>query len=706
MKNKPQIRKAKIAVSLAIVFLVSSVAGNHSFGGEPGSEPNVLAKPDAFETLVNPSCSHCRDEAKRRAGELKSDDRVLAWTRGYSEGGAIPIRFFLAPYRVISDSYGVFVYDPDAGFARGYAPSYEFRFHGWRDGVMVMKHKDGTLFSTLTGLAFEGPRKGTRLQPIPTVVSNWGSWLEHYPNAVAYHMFDKYQPKEIPTTVNPDSLATRRKSDPRLETDCSVLGVWTGKSARAYPIDGLNRVGFIADEIDGQPLVVLWEPMTQTASAYRPIASQPRKFLGPRPDATGVSKPDAGSLLPPGAAPLPPRSLTLHAAAGAAGGPFEDAETKSQWDVAGRCVKGELLGWTLEWVDSVQVKWFAWSAEYPQTSIHGAQSQPAPTKPTTDVAKKAKEIAGTSEFLRLLPKPFASVVAIDPQARTITLQMDGEKESKAWPIEPDAEIKCEGWWGRLEQFKPGDKVWVWLKLDRKKQPMSIVMLADEISRYEIQNLIGKVLKEKPTITRKEFEPRQEAQRAWLRKTWMDNGLPGTLTFHHIFSGEVEVALDHEAMRWGRSLSPGDTVTLLAAPPIKGVVKVVTPWRERTILRIVVGELESSELKIGQRLNVRMTPPPESVDASPYPPDMDRPRSRTERIEWFLASTYCNCFISKSICTGHFYTLASCNPNGCGTPNYRRSQVAKMIDQGMTDRQILDELSKTEGPLLLRPHLLP
>ncbi|HZT80617.1 MAG TPA: hypothetical protein VFA26_10355, partial [Gemmataceae bacterium] len=92
--------------------------------------PKLVVEPDAFPTLINPNCSHCRDEAKRRKGELRADDRVLCWTRGYSDGGAIPLRFFLNKYRVISDSYGVFVCDPDAGFARGFAPSYQFKFHG------------------------------------------------------------------------------------------------------------------------------------------------------------------------------------------------------------------------------------------------------------------------------------------------------------------------------------------------------------------------------------------------------------------------------------------------------------------------------------------------------------------------------------------------------------------------------------------------
>src|SRR5262245_29660768 len=182
-----------LIAAMAWAVVLGLVAGGAAWGlvGEPLDEPAVVAKPDAFQTLVNPACSHCLDEAKRRTPDLKADDRVLSWTRGYSDGGAIPLRFFLNPYRVISDSYGVFVYDPDAGYVRGFAPSYEFRFHGWRNGVMVMMHNDGTIYSCLSGLAFEGPRKGTRLKPVPAVVSDWGWWLDKYPNAVAYHMFDR-----------------------------------------------------------------------------------------------------------------------------------------------------------------------------------------------------------------------------------------------------------------------------------------------------------------------------------------------------------------------------------------------------------------------------------------------------------------------------------------------------------------------------------
>src|SRR5262249_22270441 len=135
-------------------------------------------------------------------------------------------------------------------------------------------------------------------------------------------------------------------------------------------------------------------------------------------------------------------------------------------------------------------------------------------------------------------------------------------------------------------------------------------------------------------------------------------------------------------------------------------KTVMPWRERTAIRLVVGELESSELKVGQRLGLKVAAPSGTVQSSPYPPDLGRPRSKDDRVEWFLASIYCTCAIKKDVCTGQFYTLASCNPNGCGMPNYMRDRIGTMIDSGLSDRQIFDELVKECGPLVLRPHLTP
>jgi hypothetical protein len=380
------------------------------------------------------------------------------------------------------------------------------------------------------------------------------------------------------------------------------------------------------------------------------------------------------------------------------------------------------------------------------------------TKKTTETMK---EVAGSAEFLRGVPKHFATLKAVDTQQRRVTLLIDGDRVPKVWPILSDAEVKVAGWWGRLEQFTLGDRVWVWFKTDRKKQPVAIAMLADELSEQDMHGLGVKLaarilegqehkLTLKPVhgpdrvvnaakasvyrgtekialeglkageqlyvqsaggqarlvLDPTAFEARRAEQKTWLRKRWADEGLPGGVAFAHTFSGELDFMLDHEAMRWGRSLKVGDKVTLAATPPISSVVKHVKPWRERTEVRLVANSFEQAELRPGQRLRLKMTPPSLEVDTAQLPPDLDRPRDKTERVEWFLASIYCSCKIGGDGCTGMFYTLASCNPNGCGMPNHVRKLIAAKIDKGMTDRQIFEEMLKEQGPDMIRPHLLP
>ncbi len=309
--------------------------------GTGEGDSKVVYRPELFTTLVNPSCSHCIDESRRKAGELREQDRVLAWTRGKYDGGAIPYRWFLVPYRVISDTYGVFVYDADADFVRGYPASLDYRFHGWRNGVMVMRHKDGTLFDCLTGLAYEGPRKGERLAPIATIESDWGAWLKGNPGTVAYQMVSKFQPQERPTALLPESRTTRLDPDPRLEAEERVLGLEIDGSSVAWPLKSLGDQPRVkGTTLGSKPVVVLWAPGTRTAAAYAPE--------------TDGKTPEPATLEAQPSDPL---------------APFIDRETGSHWSVAGRAVAGPRKGQTLRWLPGVMVKWYAWSAEYPKTTI-------------------------------------------------------------------------------------------------------------------------------------------------------------------------------------------------------------------------------------------------------------------------------------------------------------------------------------------------
>lgn len=320
----------------------------------PGDEtgPKTAFRPEMFETLVNPSCSHCIDESRRKAGELRDDDRVLAWIRGKYDGGAIPYRWFLVPYRVISDTYGVFVYDADADFVRGYPASLDYRFHGWRNGVMVMRHKDGTLFDCLTGEAFDGPRKGERLTPIPTIETSWGPWLKAQPGTVAYAMVARFRPMPMPKAATPESRATRPPLDPRLPAEERVFGLALGAESRAWPLRSLgDRAGLRTGKLAGQDVVILWDGRTRTASAFAPETEGPK-----------------------------PQAATLVLDQGDAEAPWVDRETGSRWSIAGRAVAGPRKGQTLRWLPGVMVRWYAWAASYPRTAVE-ARQQPGASAP-------------------------------------------------------------------------------------------------------------------------------------------------------------------------------------------------------------------------------------------------------------------------------------------------------------------------------------
>ncbi len=325
-------------LSFTCVLLAALAAG-------PADDPEAksLFRPEMFETLVNPACSHCIDESRRQAGALRDDDRVLAWIRGKYDGGAIPYRWFLVPYRVISDTYGVFIYDADADFVRGYPASLDYRFHGWRNGVMVMRHKDGTLFDCLTGLAFDGPRKGEQLTPIPTIETDWGPWLKAQPGTVAYAMVSKFQPQSVPKSLLPESRKTRPEPDPRLNPEERVFGLSHGGESRAWPLESFGDVAPLRKgKLSGQEFILLWDGHTRTASAYAPETEG-----------------------------LKPESVTLAVDMGDAESPWVDQETGSRWSVAGRAVSGSRKGQTLRWLPGVMVKWHAWAASYPKTSVEG-----------------------------------------------------------------------------------------------------------------------------------------------------------------------------------------------------------------------------------------------------------------------------------------------------------------------------------------------
>src|SRR5215471_11668020 len=308
----------------------------------PG-QTNISFKPGLFHSLTEPPCSYC--STQNRKGLVRHDDTVIAWIRGVHNGGAIPIRHFLSASRVINDTYGLFFYDPDGGYVSAFKKDKGYEFQGWRDGIMVVRGADGTLWSALGGRALDGPKKGQRLERQASFLTEWGYWLMLHPESTAYNLYDgnKYPMADLPAGISADAKATLGQVDSLLEPETLVLGVESPNLVKAYPLNTGQERGCISDNEGDGPLVVFWYGPTRSAVAF----------------STAVKE----------------RNLSLYADDGSPEtAPFKDIQTGSRWTMAGRAVDGPLRGGELQWVNSVQCKWYAWAAEFPETAIFEAKA--------------------------------------------------------------------------------------------------------------------------------------------------------------------------------------------------------------------------------------------------------------------------------------------------------------------------------------------
>ena len=307
------------------------------------SNPIKLLK-EKVTPITEPPCSYCSTQHAKSL--IRGDDRVICWLRAAHNGGAFPIRLFLAGPRVVNDTYGLFFYDPDGGYVAAYEKDYGYEFHGWRNGVMIAKGKDGTLWSALTGKAIEGPQKGKQLTRVPSLVTNWNYWLMLHPESTTYNLFDgkRYASTPLPRKMSQEAAESIKQVDDRLGPNTEVLGVEFSKSQKAYPLPTQQARDCLSDEVDGEPIAVFWYGATKTAVAFK------RALNG--------------------------RTLTFYADDIAPeSAPFMDKETGTRWTIAGRGIDGPLRGQELAWANGIQCRWYAWASEYPQTTVFSSKAE-------------------------------------------------------------------------------------------------------------------------------------------------------------------------------------------------------------------------------------------------------------------------------------------------------------------------------------------
>ncbi len=211
------------------------------------------------------------------------------------------------------------------------------------NGMVMFDRETDTLWSHITGEAFKGPLKGSKLSAVPVTHTHWQEWVDQYPDTKVLdkggrYVFDSYdgyyqsgRKGVLGSTIN----------DPRLSPKELVVGLQGEAGAKAYPFSSLADEPLINDSFEGRSLLVIYDKESRTGQVYdRTVGGQTLTF----------ESLDDETVL-------------------------RDAETSTVWDpFTLEATEGALAGAALQLVPTTYSFWFGWSDYYPNTLIYNELS--------------------------------------------------------------------------------------------------------------------------------------------------------------------------------------------------------------------------------------------------------------------------------------------------------------------------------------------
>lgn len=207
-----------------------------------------------------------------------------------------------------------------------------------------------------TGEAIVGHYAGTRLEFVGSPLVDWKTFKQAHPEARVLSRETGYDRKygENPYVrydqrESPISAFFGGRRDDRLPAMERVVALEAADGAVAYPFSSLAKKRAVNDELDGEPIVVLWAPGAASA------LDAPRIERGRDVGSSGVFRRRVNG-----------RALTFEPAGD---GRFRDRQTGTTWNILGQALEGPLVGTQLETVQHGNHFWFAWSVFKPETAL-------------------------------------------------------------------------------------------------------------------------------------------------------------------------------------------------------------------------------------------------------------------------------------------------------------------------------------------------
>jgi hypothetical protein len=214
-----------------------------------------------------------------------------------------------------------------------------FHLAGINNQNFIMRDEEtGSWWQQVSGEAIFGPLKGRRLKPVPQDEISFALWKREQPRGRVLRpdprVANRYAHADWEAGIARLPVATRI-SDKRLDLRELIVGITVNGRAKAYRMIDVQQQNPIIDTVGGVPIVIVVEG--QSVRAFSRVVDGKPVDLFARPDAA---------------------SITL-----------VDPTTGSEWDFAGRAVRGPMTGRQLERIEILRDYWFDWRAYHPDTAI-------------------------------------------------------------------------------------------------------------------------------------------------------------------------------------------------------------------------------------------------------------------------------------------------------------------------------------------------
>ena len=215
-----------------------------------------------------------------------------------------------------------------------------FHLAGINNQNFIMRDEEtGSWWQQVSGEAILGPLKGRRLTRVPMDEISFALWKREQPRGRVLRpdprVAKRYASADWEAGIAKQPVATRI-SDRRLDFRELIVGIAVNGRSRAYRMTDVQSQNPIIDSVGGVPIVIVAEG--QSVRAFSRMVDGKAVDL--------FSKPDTKS--------------------------FVDATTGSEWDFAGRAIRGPLAGRQLQRIEVLRDYWFDWRAYHPDTAIFNA----------------------------------------------------------------------------------------------------------------------------------------------------------------------------------------------------------------------------------------------------------------------------------------------------------------------------------------------